>query len=89
MRCHFQALIASLVLQAAASGSGQWPQPRLTFNVAAIHPSKPEGPGGGIKPLPTGTGYIVEHFTVKGMMSVICRIPARQITGGPEWFGLG
>jgi uncharacterized protein (TIGR03435 family) len=65
--------------------SGQ--QPRLTFDVAAIHPSKSGARGGGIKPLPNGTGYQVQNMTVKSMMGVIYRIPAGRIVGGPDWFG--
>jgi uncharacterized protein (TIGR03435 family) len=61
-------------------------QSRLTFDVAAIHPSKPEVSGGGIKPLPNGTGYIVQNMTVKSMMTVIYRIPRGRIQGGPDWF---
>ena len=64
----------------------QGQQPRLTFDVAAIHPSKPAVSGGGIKPLPNGTGYIVQNMTVKSMMTVIYRIPPGRIQGGPDWF---
>jgi hypothetical protein len=64
----------------------QGQQPRLTFDVAAIHPSKPGVNGGGIKPLPNGTGYIVQNMTVKSMMTVIYRIPPGRIQGGPDWF---
>ena len=78
--------IASILLLTAAAAPGQAPQSRLTFEVAAIHPSKPGQRGGGIKPMPNGTGYIVRNMTVKGMMSVVYRIPARQIQGGPDWF---
>ena len=60
--------------------------PRLTFDVAAIHPANPGASGGGIKPLPNGTGYIVQNMTVKSMMTVIYRIPAGRIQGGPDWF---
>ena len=65
----------------------QGQRPLLTFEVAAIHPSKPEVNGGGIKPLPNGTGYIVQNMKVKSMMTVIYRIPAGRIQGGPDWFG--
>lgn len=65
----------------------QGQQSRLTFDVAAIHPSNPGGVGGGIKPLPNGTGYIVQNMTVKSMMTVIYRISAGRIQGGHDWFG--
>jgi uncharacterized protein (TIGR03435 family) len=64
----------------------QGQQPRLTFDVAAIHLSKPAVRGGGIKPLPNGTGYIVQNMTVKSMITVIYRIPPGRIQGGPDWF---
>jgi uncharacterized protein (TIGR03435 family) len=64
----------------------QRPPSSLTFEVAAIHPSPSGVRGGGIKPLPNGTGYIAQNMTVKAMMGLMYRIPARQITGGPDWF---
>lgn len=78
--------IGAILLVTAMSAPGQAQQPRLTFDVAAIHPVKPGSDRGFIKPLPNGTGYMVENITTKMMMSVIYRIPARQITGGPDWF---
>ncbi len=60
---------------------------RLTFEVVAIHPSSPDAAGGFVKPLPNGSGYSVNNMTVKTMMSVMYRIPGRQIVGGPDWFG--
>ena len=81
-----RAALLSSVLLAAAVALAQSPQPRLTFDVATIHPSPPDARGGMVKPLPNGTGYIVQNMTAKTMMSVMYRIPARQITGGPDWF---
>ena len=79
-------LIASVLLTSAARLPGQSQQPRLTFDLAAIHPAKSGSDRGFIKPLPGGDGYIVENISVKMMMAVISRIPARQISGGPAWF---
>jgi uncharacterized protein (TIGR03435 family) len=62
-------------------------QPLLTFDVVAIHPSRPDAVGGVVKPLPNGTGYTVQNMTAKIMMATMYRIPARQIEGGPDWFG--
>ena len=70
----------------ATGSQGQGQPPRLTFDVAAIHPTAPGVRTGGIKPLPNGTGYIAQNMTVKSMMTVMYRIPARQIIGGPDWF---
>jgi uncharacterized protein (TIGR03435 family) len=61
-------------------------QAKRTFDVAAIHTSKPAVSGDGIKPLPNGTGYIVQNMTVKSMMTVIYRIPPGRLQGGPDWF---
>jgi uncharacterized protein (TIGR03435 family) len=58
---------------------------RLTFDVASIRPSKEAGTTGGIKPLGGGNGYIVQNIPVKLMMSLMYKIPMRQITGGPVW----
>lgn len=60
---------------------------RPSFDVAAIHPTEPGSDRGIIKPLPGGNGYMVENMTVKMMMSTMFRIPMRQISGGPDWFG--
>jgi uncharacterized protein (TIGR03435 family) len=73
-------------LFAAASSSGQETSQRLTFDVAAIHRSEPGATGGGIMPLPNGTGYMAKGMTAKTMMSVMYRIPSQQIVGGPGWF---
>lgn len=58
---------------------------RLVYEVVSV---KPSGPGavGGIVPLPGGIGYNATA-TLKVMLSVMYRIPLRQIVGGPEWTG--
>jgi uncharacterized protein (TIGR03435 family) len=58
---------------------------RLTFDVAAIKLSQPGGRGGGIKPLPGGDGYLVQNFPVKVMISLMYKVPTRQIIGAPDW----
>ncbi len=60
-------------------------QTRLTFEVASIKPSKPGMPGGGIKPMSAGQGYLVAGAPVRLMMSVMYRVPVSRITGGPGW----
>jgi uncharacterized protein (TIGR03435 family) len=87
MRSLNRTLCTAMLLVSAVRGLSESPQSHLTFDVAAIHPSKPGQRGGGIKPIPNGNGYIAQNMTVKQMMSVIYRVPARQITGGPDWFG--
>ncbi len=59
--------------------------PRLTFEVASIHPSEPGGRGGGIKALPGGQEYTSRGVPVKLIISLMFKVPMRQITGGPSW----
>jgi uncharacterized protein (TIGR03435 family) len=86
LRSGAKAIFALVVFAATAGLHGQQQAPRLTFDVAAIHPAQPGSDKGIIKPLPGGNGYAVQNISVKMMMSVIYRIPSRQITGGPDWF---
>jgi uncharacterized protein (TIGR03435 family) len=58
---------------------------RLTFEVASVKPSKDNLRGGGIRALPGGQEYLAENATVKLMISLMYKIPLRQITGGPSW----
>jgi uncharacterized protein (TIGR03435 family) len=64
---------------------GQENPARLTFEVVSVKPSKPGGRGGGIKPQPGGQEYKAENVPVKLMISLMYKIPFRQITGGPGW----
>lgn len=57
----------------------------LTFDIASIRPSNVNSLNGGIKPLPNGNGYIAQNIPVKLMISLMYRIPMRQIKGDPEW----
>jgi uncharacterized protein (TIGR03435 family) len=59
--------------------------PRLTFDVASIHPARPDQIYGGIKAIPGGHGYTARNITVKLMISLMYKVPARQIRGGPDW----
>jgi len=59
--------------------------PRLIFDVASIHQNKSNDPRGGIKPLPGGHGYTVSNIPIKLMISLMYRVPQRQIEGGPAW----
>jgi uncharacterized protein (TIGR03435 family) len=58
---------------------------RLTFDVAVIRQSDPAERNGGIKPLPGGNGYSAQNISVRLMISLMYKIPLRQITGGPDW----
>ena len=59
--------------------------PRLTFDVASIHPAKPDQVYGGIKPIPGGHGYTARNIPVKLMISLMYRMPMQHVTGGPAW----
>ena len=75
----------ALCLSSAALGQAAGPASALTFEVAAIHPSKLNTLNGGIKALPRGTGYTAQNVPVKLMISLMYKVPMRQILGGPEW----
>jgi uncharacterized protein (TIGR03435 family) len=79
-------LFICFLLAAAASLPAQTPPARLTFDVAAIHPSKPGLRAGSIRPMPNGTGYLVQNMPIRILMSLMYRIPTRQIEGQPGWF---
>jgi uncharacterized protein (TIGR03435 family) len=58
---------------------------RLTFDVAAIRLSKEETRNGAIKAMPSGQGYTAYNIPVKLMISLMYKVPMRQIKGGPDW----
>jgi uncharacterized protein (TIGR03435 family) len=64
---------------------GQDNPTRLTFDVASIKLSQPGLRGGGIKPLPGGSGYTAQNIPVKLMISLMYKVPMKEIEGGPEW----
>ena len=35
--------------------------------------------------MPGGDGYLVQNMPVKIMISLMYKVPARQITGAPDW----
>ena len=79
------AIIMFVGLVSISSAPGQEKAPRLTFEVAAIRLSQPGVRSGGIKPMPGGDGYLVQNMPVKIMISLMYKVPSRQITGGPDW----
>jgi uncharacterized protein (TIGR03435 family) len=78
-------LAAVLCLISIPLAGGQQKPARLTFEVAAIRTAQPGATSGGIKPTPGGNGYLVQNMPVKIMISLMYKVPARQITGGPDW----
>jgi uncharacterized protein (TIGR03435 family) len=76
---------AILILTLPSQALTQPTPPRLTFDVASIRPAQPGTRGGMVKPLPGGNGYTVQNMPLKIILSLAYRIPARQITGAPDW----
>lgn len=78
-------LITAIALLTTASAPAQTPTTRLTFDVASIRPSSDESLNGFIKATPGGAGYTAHNINVKIMISLMYKIPMRQIKGGPDW----
>jgi uncharacterized protein (TIGR03435 family) len=78
-------LAAAAILLLSPSAFAQDKPARLTFDVASIKLAAPDQQNGGIKPLPNGNGYIAQNMPVKLMISLMYRVPMRQIKGGPDW----
>ena len=57
---------------------------RLIFKQVSIQVAK-RGEDYGIRALPGGKEYVTQNATVKQMMSLMYKVPMRQITGGPDW----
>lgn len=58
---------------------------RQTFEVATIRLAGPNEPDGGIRPLPGGQEYWARDVPVKLIISLMFKLPMRQIEGGPGW----
>jgi len=58
---------------------------RLTFEVASIRPSTANDLNGGIKALPGGQEYTSRNVPIKLIISLMYKVPMRQIEGGPDW----
>ena len=78
-------LLATASLISVPLLHAQEPHPRLTFEVASVKLSPPGGRGGGIRPQPGGQRYSAQNATVKLMISLMYKVPMREIQGGPDW----
>jgi uncharacterized protein (TIGR03435 family) len=83
LRAAFLTISCSLCILALFA-HGQEKSSRLTFEVAVIRPAQPTDRGG-IKPMPGGDGYLVQNMPVKIMISLMYKVPARQIKDAPDW----
>ena len=79
------ALVAACLMALVPMAGAQDKSARLTFDVASIRPTKPGTQGGMIKAIPGGHGYTAQNVPVKLMISLMYKVPMRQIEGGPEW----
>ena len=80
-------ILLSLTAAAALAQTPSLPTPEqanLQFEVASIRPSKPDAPFGSIKAAAGGDGYSAQGEPVRLMISLMFRIPERQIKG-PDW----
>jgi len=64
---------------------GQEAPGRLTFEVASIRLSAASTLNGGIKALPGGREYTSRNIPIKLIISLMYKVPMRQIEGGPDW----
>ncbi len=78
-------ILAAAAFVVAAPLVAQDKPARLTFEVASVKPSPPGGRGGGIRAQPGGQRYSAQNVPVKLMISLMYKVPMRQITGGPAW----
>jgi uncharacterized protein (TIGR03435 family) len=76
------AIIGTMALSPAV---GQEKPARLTFDVAAIRRTDPGVRDGQIKAMPGGNGYLARNVPVKLMISLMYKVPMRQIKGAPDW----
>jgi uncharacterized protein (TIGR03435 family) len=75
-------MLAAMVLAAVHA---QEKPARLTFEVASVKLAKAGDPGGGIRALPGGQRYTAQKIPVRLIISLMYKLPLRQITGGPDW----
>jgi len=86
MRIRSSLIITTVALVAAITiAHGQDKPARLTFDVASVKQAAPNQPAGGIKAMPGGQEYVAQGAPVRLMISLMYKIPLRQIEGGPDW----
>jgi uncharacterized protein (TIGR03435 family) len=79
--------LSMLVMLGGVLGAPVYAQEKLSFDLASIRPSNASPQFGSIKPLPGGYGYMAQNVSAKVMISLMYRIPMRQIEGAPDWLG--
>jgi len=76
---------AALPVAAAPRAPVRSKPARLTFETAEILSSQPGSRPGPVRALPAGDGYSAKVATLKLLISLMYKVPARQITAGPSW----
>ena len=84
-KCMGSVLTAAIGLMLVTLARGQDNMARPVFDLASIRLSQPGLLGGSIKPLPGGNGYTAQNIPVKLMISLMYKVPMKQIEGGPDW----
>src|SRR5665213_3846385 len=84
-RCKWSLLAMAAGLMLTPLARCQDAQVRLTFEVATIRPSTATDLNGGIKALPGGQEYTSRNIPIKLIISLMYKVPMRQIEGGPAW----
>jgi uncharacterized protein (TIGR03435 family) len=79
--------LAGFAVALSLSALGQTNPSSLTYEIVSVRPTSPDADpdNAGISSLPNGVGYDAIGVTIRDMLSVMYRLPKRQIVGGPEW----
>jgi uncharacterized protein (TIGR03435 family) len=78
-------LLAGFPIACVLNAPTQTPQSPLTYDIVSVRACERNAEQVGIDPLPNGVGYNAVCVPVKVMLSVMYRMPMRQIVGGPAW----
>jgi len=77
--------VPSGAVKAPPRGSAGNVRGRLAFALASVKRAAADERPGPIRVLQGGQRYSAQDATLKLMISLMYKVPARQITGGPEW----
>jgi len=78
-------MLAGFALWSCSFVPGQSNSAPLTYEIVSVRQSSPGTDLEGINPLPNGVGYNGIGVTVRDMLTVMYRLPRRQVIGGPGW----
>jgi uncharacterized protein (TIGR03435 family) len=78
-------LLAGFAVGSGSHAVGQSTSASPAYEIVSVRPSAPGADPEGINPLPNGVGYNGIGVTVRDMLTVMYRLPRRQVVGGPDW----